>query len=180
MNLVLATTHVSISELSSLITEDYVEETVEIFLDALIHDFGIVKPELAILAFNPHAGGAGFDGNGEDDRIRNVIDQMKKRYVDIEGPFPSDSFFGMHAYKNYDGVIAMYHDQGLIPMKLLSFFESTNVTIGLPIIRTSVSHGTGYDIVGKNIANPVSLKLAIETAYKIWQNRNLDLTNSIL
>jgi 4-hydroxythreonine-4-phosphate dehydrogenase len=128
-------------------------------------------PRLAVAALNPHAGEEGLFGLEEEKIIRPAIRKAKAEGHQVEGPFPADSLFFRAARGGFDAVVAMYHDQGLIPLKLLHFSDAVNVTLGLPIVRTSVDHGTAYDIAGKDIADPSSLKAAIEMAVRMAKNR---------
>jgi 4-hydroxythreonine-4-phosphate dehydrogenase len=138
----------------------------------LIKDFGIRKPKIAVLGLNPHAGDNGAIGN-EDKEI--IIPAIEKTKVDglIYGPYAADGFFGNAVYKQFDAVLAMYHDQGLIPFKTIAFNEGVNYTAGLTVVRTSPDHGTAFEIAGKNIANEQSFKKAIYTAIDIFKNRKL-------
>lgn len=167
----LVTIHISIKEIPSRLTKQLLKNKIQTLHDSLIKDFGIRKPKIAVLGLNPHAGENGVIGEEENEIIVPSIKQAKRKSVNIEGPFPADGFFGIHSYKNYDGVLAMYHDQGLIPIKLLGFEEGVNFTAGLPIVRTSPDHGTAFDIAGKRKANPSSTIEAIKTAVTIINNR---------
>ena len=140
-------------------------------LESLKKDFGIQKPKIAVLGLNPHAGEDGLLGNEEKEIIHHAIDAFKRKGHLVQGPFSADGFFGMKHYRKFDGVLAMYHDQGLIPFKLLAFEEGVNFTAGMPIIRTSPDHGTAYDIAGKGTADENSMLQAIYTALDIIKNR---------
>lgn len=135
-------------------------------------DFGIIKPKIAVLSINPHAGDGGVIGSEDQTILMPTLIEISKSGTLISGPFSSDSFFGARLYKKYDAVLAIYHDQGLIPFKTLSFGEGVNYTAGLKKIRTSPDHGTGYDIAGKNIAEAASFKNAIFSALEILKKRN--------
>lgn len=167
----LVTIHISIKEITSRLTKQLLKEKIQTVNNSLINDFGIRKPKIAVLGLNPHAGENGVIGDEENEMIIPTMKQTERKGVNIEGPFPADGFFGIHAYKNYDAVLAMYHDQGLIPIKLLGFEEGVNFTAGLPIVRTSPDHGTAFDIAGKGIANPSSTIEAIKTVVAIINNR---------
>ena len=136
-------------------------------------DFDIEKPHIAILGLNPHASDEGVIGEEEENIIRPVIIEAKKSGYMVSGPFSPDAFWGSVKYKKVDAVLAMYHDQGLIPFKMNSFGKGVNITIGLPVVRTSPDHGTAYDIAGKNEANPDSFRAALYTAVDMARNRKL-------
>ncbi len=172
MKLSLVTTHVPLSEVSSQITSDLIRKRIRQSLSALKKDFGLEKPVIAVLGLNPHAGDEGVIGYEEQEILRPVIIELKKKGILAFGPFAADGFFGSLAYRKFDAVLAMYHDQGLIPFKTLVFHDGVNYTAGLPIVRTSPDHGAAMDIAGKNIANPTSMRTAIYTALDIWKNRN--------
>lgn len=171
LRVALVTIHIPIKEIQSRLTPGLLKEKIQVLNDSLMNDFGISKPKIAVLGLNPHAGENGVIGEEEKETIIPIIKRSKREGVDINGPFPADGFFGVHAYKDYDAVLAMYHDQGLIPIKLLGFDEGVNFTAGLPIVRTSPDHGTAFDIAGKGNANPSSTIEAIKTAVAIINNR---------
>ncbi|MDX1619244.1 MAG: 4-hydroxythreonine-4-phosphate dehydrogenase PdxA, partial [Balneolaceae bacterium] len=160
----LCTTHIPLKEVPFQITEERIILMIRNMADSLNRDFGIDTPRLAVLGLNPHAGDGGTLGIEEQRIIAPAIDKARSGSVDIEGPFPADGLFGSRNYTQYDGILAMYHDQGLIPFKALSFGKGVNFTAGLPIIRTSPDHGTAFDIAGKNRANATSFKQALELA----------------
>jgi 4-hydroxythreonine-4-phosphate dehydrogenase len=143
-------------------------------LHSLRIDFGILKPKVAVLGLNPHAGEEGLLGSEENDIIIPVINSYKDKGHLIFGPYPADGFFGMGHFKKFDGVMAMYHDQGLVPFKTLSFGSGVNFTAGLPTVRTSPDHGTAYDIAGKNMAREDSMLQAIFLAADIIKKRRGD------
>ncbi len=173
LRVALATTHVAISEVAARITQDLLLHKVRCFEKSLIQDFGVVKPRIALLALNPHAGDNGLMGREEQDIIVPAIKKLfNEEGIYAFGPFSADGFFGAQEYRNYDGVLAMYHDQGLAPFKTLFMADGVNVTAGLSKVRTSPDHGTGYDIVGKGEASYVSLTSAIYTAIDVLRNRN--------
>lgn len=167
----LATIHIPIKEIPLQLTKQLLKEKIHTVNDSLIKDFRIRKPKIALLALNPHAGENGVIGEEENELIIPMMKQANKNGINVEGPFPADGFFGIHAYKSYDAVLAMYHDQGLIPIKLLGFDKGVNFTAGLPIVRTSPDHGTAFNIAGKGRANPSSTIEAIKTAVAIITNR---------
>lgn len=167
----LVTNHVPIHSVAQIISKDLIKRKIEIFEQSLKQDFGIEKPLIAVLGLNPHAGDQGVIGDEDEKIIRPAIIETKKNGSFIFGPFAADGFFGSNEYQKFHGILAMYHDQGLVPFKLLSFGEGINFTAGLPMVRTSPDHGTGFDIVGKNIANPQSMRKALYAAIDIIRQR---------
>jgi len=172
LRVALVTIHCALKDVPALLSKEKVFKTIRITAGALEQDFGIPKPRLAVAALNPHAGEEGLFGDEEESIITPAIRKAKAEGYRVEGPFPADSLFFRAAGGEFDAVVAMYHDQGLIPLKLLHFSDAVNVTLGLPIVRTSVDHGTAYDIAGKDIADPSSLKAAIEMAVMMAKNRS--------
>ncbi len=168
----LLTDHVPINEITTHITKELVVDKFEILQKTLIEDFGISKPKIAVLGINPHTGDSGVIGNEDDDILRPVIKGIKENGNLIFGPYAADSFFGSGNYKNFDAILASYHDQGLIPFKTLSFGKGVNYTAGLNKIRTSPDHGTAYEIAGKGLADNGSFKEAVFLAIQIFKNRN--------
>jgi 4-hydroxythreonine-4-phosphate dehydrogenase len=164
----LLTIHEPLASVSSLLTGGFIHDKVRVIVDTLKRDFGKKTPKIALLGLNPHAGENGNIGREEKEVFEPV---MKKFKNIIEGPFPADAFFGMQLYKKYDCVIAPYHDQLLIPFKLLSFDDGVNFTAGLPFIRTSPDHGTAYNIAGTGKASPKSTIAASEAAYMLLKKR---------
>jgi 4-phospho-D-threonate 3-dehydrogenase / 4-phospho-D-erythronate 3-dehydrogenase len=166
----LVTIHQSLKSVSNSLSEARIHQTLMQTEDTLRTDFGIKKPRIAVLGLNPHCGERGLMGSEEINVILPAIETYRKknRRSEVEGPFPADTFFAVHygkkPTKRFDAVVAMYHDQGLIPVKMIDFEETVNITLGLPIIRTSVDHGTAFDIAGKGIASPKSLEAAIRLA----------------
>ena len=166
----------SLDELSDYdfiaITTGGIRQRLREFSDSLRRDFGIERPRIAVLSLNPHAGENGLLGSEEQQVIRPAIDQAydEDRIVCF-GPYAADGFFGNRQYRNFDGVLAMYHDQGLAPFKALAMDSGVNFTAGLPFVRTSPDHGTGYDIAGKGVAREDSMRQAIYMAIDIWRNR---------
>ena len=166
LKVVLATVHVPLADVPRLLTPDLLHGIIDLTATELPR-FGVPSPRLALAGLNPHAGEGGLLG-AEDDRVlRPAVDDARRRGVDIRGPYPGDTVFVRASRGEFDAVIACYHDQGLIPVKLLAFGESVNVTLGLPIIRTSVDHGTAFDIAGRGIADPSSLIAATMLAARL-------------
>ncbi len=161
---VLATTHLPLKEVSKWITRDRILSTLRLTEEGMKKYFGISQPKIAVLGLNPHCGEGGVLGEEEKEEILPAIEEAKSIGLNVEGPFPADSFFERSRPQSFDAVIAMYHDQGLIPIKMFGVKESVNFTLGLPFVRTSVAHGTAYDIAGKGVADPASLIKAIVTA----------------
>lgn len=171
LRVALATGHESLSTVASTLTTDKLKEKIALFNRALKSDFGISAPRIAVLALNPHAGDDGLLGNEEENIITPAITDSRSEGILCYGPYSSDGFFGAASYTHFDGVLAMYHDQGLVPFKLLAMDEGVNCTAGLPIVRTSPDHGTAYDIVGKGVASEASFRHAIYQAIDIFRNR---------
>ncbi|WP_420315681.1 4-hydroxythreonine-4-phosphate dehydrogenase PdxA [Ekhidna sp.] len=166
------TGHVALNKVSEKITKDKVISKLQKMIKSLQKDFGIKKPRVAVMGLNPHAGENGLLGDEEEKIISPAIEEVKKGHNIVAGPFPADGFFGMRSYKHYDGVLAMYHDQGLIPFKTLAFEEGINYTAGLPFVRTSPDHGTAFSIAGKNEADETSFRNALYLANDIIRQRN--------
>lgn len=164
LRVVPVTIHCALSRVATILTEDMIISTTKVTIEALHRDFGIEKPRIAIAALNPHAGEDGAFGDEEGRLIGPAITRLKAMGFDVYGPVPADSLFYAEARKKYDAAVCMYHDQALIPLKTLDFWGGVNITLGLPIIRTSPDHGTGFDIAGQNIANPKSMIGAIKLA----------------
>lgn len=167
----LVTEHVPVKEISQHITRERVELKIRLLELSLKKDFGITKPKIAVLGLNPHSGDEGLIGDEEINVIKPVIQDLKTKGKLIFGPFPADGFFAAAMYTKYDAVLAMYHDQGLVPFKNIAFDTGVNYTAGLPIVRTSPDHGTAYSIAGKNLADEGSLRQAIFTAAAIIKAR---------
>ena len=166
------TGHIPLKDVSSVISEEKILDKLKVMNKSLKRDFNINKPKIAVLGLNPHAGDNGLLGSEEQDVIINAIQKSNEDKILAHGPFPADGFFGSNQYLKYDAVLAMYHDQGLIPFKALSFGEGVNFTAGLSYIRTSPDHGTGYDIAGEGKADESSIRQAIYTAIDIYNSRN--------
>ncbi len=171
LRVALVTTHLPIRDVANAITKENIIEKVHIFNDSLKKDFGLSRPRIAILALNPHAGDNGLIGSEEQEIIIPTIEELSKEDILAFGPYPADGFFGSEEYTHFDGILAMYHDQGLAPFKALAMEEGVNYTAGLPIIRTSPAHGTAYDIAGKGIASEESFRQAIYSAIDIYRAR---------
>jgi 4-hydroxythreonine-4-phosphate dehydrogenase len=167
----LVTEHVAISQVTHLITKERIEAKLALMENSLKKDFGIVKPRIAILGLNPHAGDNGLIGSEDDQIVKAVVSENRNKGRLVFGPFPADGFFGSAAYLKYEGVLAMYHDQGLIPFKSIAFEDGVNFTAGLSIVRTSPDHGTAFSIAGKNQANESSMREAIYRAGDIFKHR---------
>lgn len=165
------TGHIPLQAVSQSLTRDKIRRKLLIMDKSLAYDFGKQKPRIAVLGLNPHAGEEGLLGSEEQDIIKPVIQEMKEEGKLVFGPFPADGFFGSLLHQQFDGVMAMYHDQGLVPFKTLAFEKGVNFTAGLPIVRTSPDHGTAYDIAGKNEANPVSMREALYVACDVIRSR---------
>ena len=171
LRVALATTHCALRDVAQRLTKDMIVKTVMITSQALEEYFAISRPRVAVAALNPHAGESGLFGREDTEIVQPAVEEAQKQGLIIEGPLPADTVF-YHAYKGqFDAVVALYHDQGLIPLKLLHFTDAVNITLGLPIVRTSVDHGTAYDIAGKGIADPSSLVAAIKMAARIAGTR---------
>ncbi len=168
LRVMLSTIHVPLTKVASLIKQQGLEKKINLLTASLERDFGIRSPKIAILGLNPHASDGGILGSEEQLVIIPEIKKLQKT-IDVHGPFPADAFFGTKSYRHYDAVVAMYHDQGLIPFKLLAFNTGVNLTLGLPIIRSSPDHGTAFDIAGKNLADPTSFIEATHLAIEIAQ-----------
>lgn len=165
--------HVPMSEVPSRLTTELILKKLKLMNESLTKDFGIPRPKIAVLGLNPHAGDNGVIGNEERTIIIPAIKQAREQKILAMGPYPADGFFGALTFKKFDAVLAMYHDQGLIPFKLIAFESGVNFTAGLPVIRTSPDHGTAFDIADKNMANPESFRHALYTAIDIWKQRQI-------
>ncbi len=167
----LLTDHVPVKEVANHITERLISEKVDIVYESLVKDFKINKPRIAVLGINPHAGDNGVIGEEDNKIMKPTLEKIREKGKIVYGPYSADSFFGSKNYKNFDAVIASYHDQGLIPFKTITFGEGVNFTAGLSKIRTSPDHGTAFEIAGKGIADEGSFKEAVFMAIKIFKNR---------
>ncbi|MEJ0081184.1 MAG: 4-hydroxythreonine-4-phosphate dehydrogenase PdxA [Puia sp.] len=166
----LVTEHLAVSEIAKNITRENIISKLNIMKESLIRDFGIEKPRIAVLGLNPHAGDDGLIGREEEDIIKPAIKDAKHNML-VYGPYSADAFFARNQQQKFDGVLAMYHDQGLIPFKSLAYGEGINYTAGLPAIRTSPDHGTAFDIAGKNKADTGSFLAAVYGCLDIYQKR---------
>ena len=166
------TGHVPVKDVPSLITAENIGASIKTLHKSLKRDFGIRKPKIAVLALNPHAGDTGVIGKEENDVIRPAVKKAFDSGIIAYGPYPADGFFGSGTFAKFDAVLAMYHDQGLVPFKTLSFGGGVNFTAGLPVIRTAPDHGTAFDIAGKNEASEASFRKAVFLACDIWKKRN--------
>lgn len=176
MRVALATVHEPVSKVASLIDKDLIKNKLRILNNSLKKDFGIEIPRIAVLALNPHASDDGLIGNEENEVIKPAVSEMAAEGVQCFGPFPADGFFGSGDYRKFDAILAMYHDQGLIPLKAMDMDGGVNFTAGLPVVRTSPDHGTAYDIAGKGIASEASMRQAIFAAIDIYRSRRTEET----
>jgi 4-hydroxythreonine-4-phosphate dehydrogenase len=167
LRVALVSTHLPLKEVSATLNIDLILETIQIVDQDLKNKFGITKPVIRVAGLNPHAGESGFLGHEEIECISPAIELAKKQGIDVSGPYPGDTIFDATALEKVDTFIAMYHDQGLAPFKFVTFGGGVNVTLGLPIIRTSVDHGTGLDIAGKGVADSGSMLEALRLAYQL-------------
>lgn len=167
----LVTTHLPIAKVAAAITKDAIKEKLGIFNLSLKRDFAIEAPRIAVLSLNPHSGENGLLGNEEKEIISPAIEEVRQDKILAFGPYAADGFFGSDAYTKFDGILAMYHDQGLAPFKTLAMEYGVNFTAGLPFVRTSPDHGTGFDIAGKGMASPESMRQAIYMAIDVYRNR---------
>ena len=173
LRVALLTEHLSLSKVTSSINKDLVERRTKSIYKTLQLDFNIPNPKIAMLSIDPHAGDNGVIGTIDNMVLAPCINFMKKEGIQVDGPFPADSFFGSMKYKEFDAVVAPYHDQGLIPFKTLSFGKGVNFTSGLKYVRTSPDHGTAYEIAGKGVAKDSSFLEAIKLALAVYKNRKL-------
>ncbi|WP_313504067.1 4-hydroxythreonine-4-phosphate dehydrogenase PdxA [Kaistella carnis] len=171
LKVAVSTHHIPVSEVAANISKEKIKKQIKLLNQCLVEDFCIERPKIAVLGLNPHAGDGGAIGNEEIEIIEPAIRELFDNGILAFGPYPADSYFQPNKYRNYDAVLAMYHDQGLAPFKTLAYEEGVNYTAGLPFIRTSPDHGVAYDIAGKNIADEQSFSEAIFMAIKIFKNR---------
>lgn len=174
LRLGVVTGHVALENVKKHITKKNIAAKLDLMKASLVDDFGIQKPKIAVLGLNPHAGENGMLGKEEMEVISPVIEDYRRNGDLVFGPFPTDGFFATSQWKQFDAILAMYHDQGLTPFKMLSFDSGVNFTAGLPGVRTSPDHGTAFDLAGKNVANPGSMLHAIFTAIDIYKSRKLN------
>jgi 4-hydroxythreonine-4-phosphate dehydrogenase len=171
LRVTLVTIHCALKDVPYRINKENILKTIRVTNSALRDDFGIQRPRIAVAALNPHAGESGMFGTEEEEIILPAVRMAEKEGIKVQGPLPADSLYYKAVSGQFDAVVNMYHDQGLIPLKMIHFSDGVNVTLGLPIVRTSVDHGTAYDIAGKGIADPASLKAAIKMAAEMIKNR---------
>ncbi|WP_420457291.1 4-hydroxythreonine-4-phosphate dehydrogenase PdxA [Rubrivirga sp.] len=176
LRVALVTIHVPVSAVPALITVERIQRTCRTLADALACDLGIEAPRLAVLGLNPHAGDGGVIGREEIDVIRPALDGLRAEGRAVEGPFPADAFFGRGGWRNVDAVVAMLHDQGLAPFKALAQGAGVNVTLGLPIVRTSPDHGTAFDLAGQGVADASSMRAAVRLAADMARRRRSEST----
>lgn len=174
MRVAVVTGHIPVAEVSNAITKELIIEKLLVFNKSLKEDFMIIRPRIAVLGLNPHAGDEGVIGDEEQKTIIPALKEAEKQGVVCVGPYAADGFFGSGQFSKFDGILAMYHDQGLIPFKSISMDSGVNFTAGLSVIRTSPAHGTAYDLAGKNMASEDSFRQAIYTACDIYQNRMIN------
>jgi 4-hydroxythreonine-4-phosphate dehydrogenase len=168
----LVTGHVPIAEVASRITKELILRKLRTLVSSMKTDFSVVKPKVAVLGLNPHAGDNGLLGKEDKEVIAEAVKTAQEDGILAYGPYSADGFFGSRQFQQFDAVLAMYHDQGLIPFKYLAFEDGVNFTAGLPFVRTSPDHGTAYGIAGKNQASEVSFRNAIYTAIDIVRTRD--------
>jgi 4-hydroxythreonine-4-phosphate dehydrogenase len=173
MKVGLVTTHMPLSKVAEHITKEVILSKLHIISQSLQQDFAITRPRIAVFGLNPHAGDNGLLGNEENEIIQPAIIQAKKEGIIALGPYAADGFFGSETYRKFDAILAMYHDQGLIPFKLASFDRGVNYTAGLPVVRTSPAHGTAYELAGEDKASPDSFRQALYLAIDIHKNRKI-------
>ncbi|MCX6244925.1 MAG: 4-hydroxythreonine-4-phosphate dehydrogenase PdxA [Bacteroidetes bacterium] len=165
------TGHIPLNQVTSAVNQDLVMKKIQIMNRSLLRDFSILKPRIAVLAINPHAGDEGLIGNEDNTVLKPAIEKAFGQDILVFGPYPADGFFGSGAFRQFDGILAVYHDQGMLPFKLLSFDEGVNFTAGLPFVRTSPAHGTAYELAGKNEASPEAFRNAVYLACDIYNSR---------
>ncbi len=171
LKVALVTEHIPVAQVAQAITKELIISKLAILKDSLVKDFGIDKPKIAVLGLNPHAGDGGQIGNEDQNIIKPTIDALQQQGQLVYGPYSADAFFARASYTAFDAVLAMYHDQGLIPFKTLAHGEGVNFTAGLPVIRTSPDHGTAFDIAGKDLADPSSFREAVFQAIDLVRQR---------
>lgn len=171
LRVALATIHVPLAKVAEAVTKENLIDKIVRFNASLIKDFGIVKPRIAVLGLNPHCGDGGLMGSEEKDIILPAIEECRTRKIHAFGPYAADGFFGSGNFGKFDGVLAMYHDQGLAPFKTIAGGSGVNFTAGLPYVRTSPDHGTGFDIAGQGVASSDSMREALYAAIDIYRNR---------
>ncbi len=173
LRVALVTGHIPVCDIARTLTKELVMEKLAVFYHSLKEDFGISNPRIAVFSLNPHAGDNGLIGTEESEIILPAMKEMQAKGVQCFGPYPADGFMGSGNYTFFDGILAMYHDQGLAPFKALAMGEGVNFTAGLPIVRTSPAHGTAYDIAGKGLASENSFRQAVYVAMDVFRNRTI-------
>lgn len=173
LRIAVATTHIPVSQISENITPELLEKKIRLLNKSLLEDFTLHKGHIAVLGLNPHSGDNGAIGTEECNVITPTVNKLKEEGLNVFGPFPADGFFGSGEYEKYDAILAMYHDQGMVPFKLIAQGGGVNYTAGLPIVRTSPAHGTAFGIAGENIANEESFRDAIYLGIDIYRNRKI-------
>ncbi|MCK5820717.1 MAG: 4-hydroxythreonine-4-phosphate dehydrogenase PdxA [Bacteroidales bacterium] len=168
------TGHIALADVPAALTEELLLKKLRLMVESLKNDFNIHKPRIAVLGLNPHAGDQGLLGNEEVEVIMPAMDKARDEGIMVLGPFAADGLFGSGQYSKFDGILAMYHDQGLAPFKALSFDQGVNYTAGLPVVRTSPVHGTAYEIAGQGVANPASFREALYLACDIFKTRKMN------
>ena len=171
LRVALVTGHIPLSEIAKQVTTPVILEKLTVFNKSLQEDFDVIRPNIAILSLNPHAGDNGLIGKEDDEIVIPAIEEADKNGISVFGPYAADGFFGSHLYRSFDGVLAMYHDQGLAPFKVLAMDDGVNFTAGLSKLRTSPAHGTAFDIAGKNKASENSFRHALYTLIDVYRNR---------
>ncbi|MCK4350010.1 MAG: 4-hydroxythreonine-4-phosphate dehydrogenase PdxA [Candidatus Krumholzibacteria bacterium] len=165
------TRHLPLREVAGKLSRERIVTAIRVAGDALERDFGVERPRIAVAALNPHAGDGGLIGDEDERVVAPAVSELREAGLNVEGPFPADSLFHSQRRRGYDALVALYHDQGMIPFKMEAFDRGVNVTVGLPVIRTSVCHGTAYDIAGRSMADVGSLEAAVELAVECCERR---------
>ena len=171
LKVALVSDHIPLHSITQYLTAEKITQKIQLLEKSIQHDFGIARPKIAVLGINPHNGDQGVIGEEDDQLVRPLLQSLFEKGHLVFGPFAADGFFGSRQHINYDAVLAMYHDQGLIPFKTLSFGEGVNFTAGLSHVRTSPDHGTAFDIAGKGIADPSSFIAALYSARSLYLQR---------
>jgi len=179
MRVALVTMHKPLKDIASSISQELIEQKIQLFNECLLKDFTISIPRIAVLSLNPHCGDDGLLGDEEQNVIIPAISAMRAKGYQCFGPYSADGFFGSGMYRHFDGILSMYHDQGLAPFKALSMSNGVNYTAGLPLVRTSPDHGTAFDIAGKGLADENSFRQAIYAAIDIFKNRKMEAEISV-
>lgn len=172
LKVALMSDHIPLKDVVGYLNEDKINTKIALLEKSLIQDFGIQRPKIAVLGINPHTGDNGVIGEEDDTLLTPVIKKWNEKGSLVFGPYPADGFFGNQSYSKFDAVLAIYHDQGLIPFKTLSFGQGVNFTAGLSHVRTSPDHGTAFDLAGKGVADPSSFSEAVYRAREIFNKRN--------